>query len=66
MRMMWLLKLSCITMLIPALCKETLKGGGRSSPEMEMNISTPINTLNHTMNTLPLVIDITNTSGSEA
>lgn len=62
--MMWLLKISCMAILLSASCKSQIQAGG-SLADVKMNITTSKKTITQTEKILPLVVEITNTSGNE-
>lgn len=50
--------------LLSSSCKGQIQAGGLSS-DVKMNINAPKNTITQTEKTLPLVVEITNTSGND-
>lgn len=62
--MMWLLKISCIATLLSVSCRSQMQAGS-SLADVKMNITNSKNTITQTEKVLPLVVEITNTSGND-
>ena len=56
-------KISCMAILLSASCKSQIQAGGLLA-DVKMNITTSKKTITQTKKILPLVVEITNTSGN--